>query len=68
MVSTAGNVILFGLIAVIILPLTVWFNRREIEQMRRIRLITLAAFHQPLQPSSSSCPSCSLRCRRSNSV
>lgn len=30
--STAGNVILFALIAVIILPLTFWFNRREIEQ------------------------------------
>jgi raffinose/stachyose/melibiose transport system permease protein len=30
--STAGNVILFALIAVIILPLTLWFNRREVEQ------------------------------------
>ena len=29
--STAGNVILFALIAVIVLPLTIWFNRREIE-------------------------------------
>jgi raffinose/stachyose/melibiose transport system permease protein len=30
--STAGNVILFGLIAIIILPLTLWFNRREVEE------------------------------------
>ncbi|MBY5330563.1 carbohydrate ABC transporter permease [Rhizobium johnstonii] len=30
--STAGNVILFALIAVIILPLTLWFNRREVEE------------------------------------
>jgi raffinose/stachyose/melibiose transport system permease protein len=30
--STAGNVILFALIALIILPLTIWFNRREVEQ------------------------------------
>jgi raffinose/stachyose/melibiose transport system permease protein len=30
--STAGNVILFVLIALIMLPLTFWFNRREIEQ------------------------------------
>jgi raffinose/stachyose/melibiose transport system permease protein len=30
--STAGNVILFALIGVIILPLTIWFNRREVEQ------------------------------------
>ncbi|WP_083639654.1 carbohydrate ABC transporter permease [Xaviernesmea oryzae] len=30
--STAGNVILFLLISVIILPLTVWFQRREVEQ------------------------------------
>jgi len=30
--STAGNVILFGLIAVIMVPLTFMFNRREIEQ------------------------------------
>jgi raffinose/stachyose/melibiose transport system permease protein len=30
--STAGNVILFGLIAIIILPLSLWFNRREAEQ------------------------------------
>ena len=29
--STAGNVILFLLIAAIILPLTAWFNRREVE-------------------------------------
>jgi raffinose/stachyose/melibiose transport system permease protein len=29
--STAGNVILFALIAVIILPLTLWFNRREVD-------------------------------------
>ena len=29
--STAGNVILFLLIAIIILPLTVWFNRREVD-------------------------------------
>jgi raffinose/stachyose/melibiose transport system permease protein len=29
--STAGNVILFLLIAVIILPLTAWFNRREVD-------------------------------------
>ena len=29
--STAGNVILFLLIAVIILPLTAWFNRRELD-------------------------------------
>ncbi len=29
--STAGNVILFALIAVIILPLTLWFNRKEVE-------------------------------------
>jgi raffinose/stachyose/melibiose transport system permease protein len=30
--STAGNVILFGLIGVIILPFTLWFNRREVDQ------------------------------------
>jgi raffinose/stachyose/melibiose transport system permease protein len=29
--STAGNVILFALIALIILPFTFWFNRREVE-------------------------------------
>jgi raffinose/stachyose/melibiose transport system permease protein len=29
--STAGNVILFLLIAVIVLPLTWWFNRREVD-------------------------------------
>ena len=29
--STAGNVILFVMIAVIILPLTWWFNRREVD-------------------------------------
>ena len=29
--STAGNVILFILIALIILPFTYWFNRREVE-------------------------------------
>ncbi|WP_075289379.1 carbohydrate ABC transporter permease [Pararhizobium arenae] len=29
--STAGNVILFALIGLIILPLTVWFNRREVD-------------------------------------
>ena len=29
--STAGNVILFLLIAVIIVPLTAWFNRREVD-------------------------------------
>lgn len=29
--STAGNVILFLLIAVIVLPLTWWFNKREVE-------------------------------------
>ena len=29
--STAGNVILFLLIAIIILPLTAWFNRREVD-------------------------------------
>lgn len=29
--STAGNVILFVLIALIILPFTYWFNRREVE-------------------------------------
>ncbi|MGO7888871.1 sugar ABC transporter permease, partial [Rhizobium ruizarguesonis] len=30
--STAGNVILFSLIAVIILPFTPWFKRREVEE------------------------------------
>jgi raffinose/stachyose/melibiose transport system permease protein len=30
--STAGNVILFALIAIIILPFTLWFNRREVEE------------------------------------
>ena len=30
--STAGNVVLFVLVAIIMVPLTVWFNRREIEQ------------------------------------
>jgi raffinose/stachyose/melibiose transport system permease protein len=29
--STAGNVILFLLIGLVILPLTLWFNRREVE-------------------------------------
>jgi raffinose/stachyose/melibiose transport system permease protein len=28
--STAGNVVLFALVAVLILPLSAWFNRREI--------------------------------------
>lgn len=30
--STAGNVILFILIVVVIIPLTMWFGRREVEQ------------------------------------
>jgi raffinose/stachyose/melibiose transport system permease protein len=30
--STAGNVVLFILVAVIIVPLSIWFNSREIEQ------------------------------------
>jgi raffinose/stachyose/melibiose transport system permease protein len=30
--STAGNVILFLLIAIVVLPLTYYFNRREVEQ------------------------------------
>lgn len=30
--STAGNVILFALIAVVILPFTMWFNRREVTE------------------------------------
>ncbi len=30
--STAGNVILFLLIAALVLPLTLWFNRREVTQ------------------------------------
>jgi raffinose/stachyose/melibiose transport system permease protein len=30
--STAGNVVLFVLVAIIIVPLSIWFNRREIEQ------------------------------------
>ncbi len=30
--STAGNVVLLVLVAVIIVPLSIWFNRREIEQ------------------------------------
>jgi raffinose/stachyose/melibiose transport system permease protein len=30
--STAGNVVLFILVAAIIVPLSIWFNRREIEQ------------------------------------
>jgi raffinose/stachyose/melibiose transport system permease protein len=30
--STAGNVVLFVLVAVIIVPLSIWFNSREIEQ------------------------------------
>jgi len=30
--STAGNVILFALIVAIILPLSLWFNRREVAQ------------------------------------
>ena len=30
--STAGNVVLFVLVAIIIVPLSMWFNRREIEQ------------------------------------
>jgi raffinose/stachyose/melibiose transport system permease protein len=29
--ATAGNVVLFALIALIVLPLTWWFNRREVE-------------------------------------
>jgi raffinose/stachyose/melibiose transport system permease protein len=29
--STAGNVILFALIGLVVLPLTLWFNRREVE-------------------------------------
>lgn len=30
--STAGNVVLFVLVAIIIVPLSIWFNRREVEQ------------------------------------
>lgn len=30
--STAGNVVLLVLVAIIIVPLSIWFNRREIEQ------------------------------------
>ena len=30
--STAGNVILFALIALVIMPLTLYFNRREVQQ------------------------------------
>lgn len=30
--STAGNVVLFVMVAIIIVPLSVWFNRREVEQ------------------------------------
>jgi len=30
--STAGNVVLFILVAIIIVPLSIWFNSREIEQ------------------------------------
>jgi raffinose/stachyose/melibiose transport system permease protein len=30
--STAGNVVLFVLVAIIVVPLSLWFNRREIEQ------------------------------------
>ena len=30
--STAGNVVLFVLVTIVIVPLTIWFNRREIEQ------------------------------------
>jgi raffinose/stachyose/melibiose transport system permease protein len=29
--ATAGNVVLFAMIAIIVLPLTWWFNRREVE-------------------------------------
>jgi raffinose/stachyose/melibiose transport system permease protein len=29
--ATAGNVILFILIALIVVPMTLWFNRREVE-------------------------------------
>ena len=29
--STAGNVILFLLIGLIVLPLTAWFNRKEVD-------------------------------------
>ncbi len=29
--ATAGNVVLFGMIALLVLPLTWWFNRREVE-------------------------------------
>jgi raffinose/stachyose/melibiose transport system permease protein len=30
--STAGNVVLFVMVAVLIVPLSMWFNRREVEQ------------------------------------
>lgn len=30
--STAGNVVLFVMVAIIIVPLSIWFNRREVEQ------------------------------------
>jgi len=30
--STAGNVVLFIMVAIIIVPLSIWFNRREVEQ------------------------------------
>jgi raffinose/stachyose/melibiose transport system permease protein len=29
--AMAGNVILFGLIALVVLPLTWWLNRREVD-------------------------------------
>ena len=30
--STAGNVVLFVLVAIVIVPLSVWFNRQEVDQ------------------------------------
>lgn len=30
--STAGNVVLFIMVAIIIVPLSIWFNRREVQQ------------------------------------
>lgn len=30
--STAGNVVLFIMVGIIIVPLSIWFNRREVEQ------------------------------------
>lgn len=47
--ATAGNVILFLLIALIILPLTFWFNKREVEIPKALDEAAIIDGAKPLQ-------------------